>query len=243
MDDHRPPLRSLADQPCGRRSGDRDDLWSAASAGGERLYVFVDDSDLLAEPITEDQLHRLSASSLDASLIEDPEAPYGSRGWFLELDAPRGERVVTPVTAISGVTVFSTFLPEIDDSQSNPEDGQLRLCAKRGDSRNYVVFTNNGNGVFRDADRNPVRYADVTDSLVSEPFIEQHQTANAEAELEPELSDRLLDVMEILKSLFPENCKFVANYRLDIKTIRSDTGVEHIAPVPICIIQSNWKEF
>ena len=49
--------------------------------------------------------------------------------------------------------------------------------------------------------------------------------------------------MEILKSLFPENCKFVANYRMDIKTVRSDTGVEHIAPVPICIIESNWKEF
>jgi hypothetical protein len=48
--------------------------------------------------------------------------------------------------------------------------------------------------------------------------------------------------MNKLKTLFPRNCKF-ANYRIDIKTIAADTGVYLIAPVPICIIEKNWKEY
>ena len=117
------------------------------------------------------------------------------------------------------------------------------MCAKRGDSRNYVLFTVNGDGVFPDELGNIDRYRQVTDNFVSEPFLEQHQSGNREAELEPELPSRLRNVMEILKQLYPDECKFVANYRFDIKTIRSDTGIEHIAPVPVCIIESNWKEY
>jgi len=48
--------------------------------------------------------------------------------------------------------------------------------------------------------------------------------------------------MEELKTLFPNECRF-ANYRIDIKTIASDTGVVFIAPVPVCLMERNWKEF
>jgi hypothetical protein len=40
----------------------------------------------------------------------------------------------------------------------------------------------------------------------------------------------------------PPYCKFAA-YTMDLKTIRSDTGVVCIAPIPICIAPRNWKEF
>jgi hypothetical protein len=48
--------------------------------------------------------------------------------------------------------------------------------------------------------------------------------------------------MDNLKKLFPENCRF-ANYRVDIKTIAADTRVERIAPIPICLVEKNWKEY
>ena len=51
-----------------------------------------------------------------------------------------------------------------------------------------------------------------------------------------------ISVMNSLKKLFPLNCRF-GNYRIDIKAISGDTGIIFIAPVPICIVEKNWKEF
>jgi len=56
------------------------------------------------------------------------------------------------------------------------------------------------------------------------------------------LPPALSNVMNTLKQLFPRNCRF-GNYRIDIKAISGDTGVIFIAPVPICIVEKNWKEF
>ena len=33
------------------------------------------------------------------------------------------------------------------------------------------------------------------------------------------------------------------NYMVDIKTIASDTSLVCIAPVPVCLVTKNWKEF
>ena len=49
-------------------------------------------------------------------------------------------------------------------------------------------------------------------------------------------------IMESLKTLFPTTCKF-SNYRVDIKTIAADTSLVCIAPVPVCMIEKNWKEW
>ena len=35
----------------------------------------------------------------------------------------------------------------------------------------------------------------------------------------------------------------VRRTRLDIKAIAGDTGTVFIAPVPVCIVPKNWKEF
>jgi hypothetical protein len=50
------------------------------------------------------------------------------------------------------------------------------------------------------------------------------------------------DVMETLRALFPSQCRF-ANYRIDVKTVAADTSIERIAPIPVCLIEKNWKEF
>ena len=70
----------------------------------------------------------------------------------------------------------------------------------------------------------------------------QAPTAPDNASRYPSIAPHLDKVMSELRKLFPSNCKF-ANYRLDVKTLASDTGIIHIAPVPICIIEKNWKEF
>ncbi len=99
-----------------------------------------------------------------------------------------------------------------------------------------------------------MRYNDQATTLVTEAFAELGPTKNPidssdeeppEGEPPPpddELPQDLIDVMNELKRLFPDNCRF-ANYRIDIKTISADTGILHIAPVPVCIIEKNWREF
>jgi hypothetical protein len=88
-------------------------------------------------------------------------------------------------------------------------------------------------------------------TFVTNPYTEQGQTRNDDLDthdaddfgVAPNTDEakRLASVMQSLKSLFPSNCKF-SNYRIDIKTISADTGVVFIAPVPICMIEKNWKD-
>jgi hypothetical protein len=57
-----------------------------------------------------------------------------------------------------------------------------------------------------------------------------------------QLSASLQLVREELKKLFPANCRF-GNYTQNIKSLRQDTRIQFIAPVPICIEATNFKEF
>jgi hypothetical protein len=93
-----------------------------------------------------------------------------------------------------------------------------------------------------------VRFYDVA-TFVTSPYTEQAQTKNPSPSAPPpagsnadQLTPALSSVMSTLKQLFPRNCRF-GNYRIDIKAISGDTGVIFIAPVPICIVEKNWKEF
>ena len=225
-------------------TGNRDELWSISPTGGDRFYVFVDDSarlDAASLPMTEATLTELPGTFVSGDLLTGSSL-YGARGWYLMLDEAANEKVVTPASAISGILVFSTFLPEIEEEDDADAPG-TKLCAKRGDSRNYVVFTTNGNGVLTDDLGVESRFEVVSDAFVTEPFIEQGQTRNLDGSDAQPLDDRMLGVMEALKELYPPNCRFAEGYRFDIKTVRSDTGMVHIAPLPVCIRETNWKEF
>jgi len=78
--------------------------------------------------------------------------------------------------------------------------------------------------------------------VISDVFTEEGQTKNPGSQGAPDLTEAQGRLYEYLKSFFPANCRF-ANYRVDIKGVRADTGVELIAPVPVCVIEKNWKEY
>jgi len=238
-------------------TGNRENLWGGSDTIEGRFYIFVDETagfDPADLPLTQDDLFAIVAddASPDPSDPNDPinnnpqaanplivPGATGVRGWFFELQ-PK-ERVVTNAFALSGITVFSTFIPRVDPAIG--ADGGP-ACALRGISRAFAVFTTNGVGTLFDQNGVRVRTLEIS-SLATEAFVERGQTKNPPQDGQPTsdaLSAQLERVMQELMTLFPQNCKF-ANYRLDIKTISANTGVVHIAPVPVCIIEKNWREF
>jgi len=237
-------------------TGDREDLWSSNLQEG-RFYVFVDNSnpaDLTETPRNEGSLQRITV--LETTSRGDLLA--GSDGWYLVLDA--NERVVTDSFSLSGITVYSSFQPEVGiiDANGKKVSGGCsdrtftsdteNFCAKTGTSRLFVVNTTNGFGLLRDFGGQMSRYRSVK-NLVSQAFAEpgaNSEPPSGDPGDPPQEYDELtafdLEVMETLKSLFPSKCRF-ANYRIDIKTITSDTAIERIAPIPVCLIEKNWIEF
>jgi len=229
-------------------TGQRDNLWTFAAAGGERFYVFADESsdEAVTLPYTESQFVSIAldaASVSNKNYLEDK--PSGERGWFLILDGAANERMVTPPLTLSGLIFFSTYQPYLESSP-DPTEPKLVVCEKRGDSRSYSLFAFNGNGATLNSDGDWSRYRKVDDVFVSEPFVEQFQTGNTNSSgaTTPLPSD--LDfarLMEELKAeLFSPRCRFNPAYRFDIRTVRSDTGVEYIASVPICMMPTNWRQ-
>ncbi len=233
-------------------TGNREDLFSAAPLGGNRFYLFVDDTDrVLPEslPFAETDFEDLTGPvALPGSDFLQNRLD-GQRGWFLELgepalddpaDAafdPAHEKVITPATAITGITTFSTFIPA-----SRAGEAAAAPCARQGDSRNYVVLTGSGDAVLEDPSGRRVRFTTVP-TLVSEPFIEQGSTPNPEDPEAPDPCAGTEEVAELLKNeIFPAACRY-GNYRFNLSTVRADTGVECLAQIPVCIIEKNWKEF
>ena len=228
-------------------TGDRDDLWNNDGQTG-RFFVFLDDTDSLPKDANGD----LSGGPLDESDFkpiavtatapgENIETlPEGKRGWFLILDA--NERVINDAFALSGVTFFSTFKPQIEVAETT--DGPQ--CSKKGISRIFIVSTLTANPFVQppEGTTQQVSRAFEVPHFVTNPFAEPRATGNAEAGGVGEICDDPTKnaIMESLKTLFPANCKF-GNFMVDIKTIAADTSLVCIAPVPVCLIEANWKEW
>jgi hypothetical protein len=244
-------------------TGDREDLWSS-DPQAQRYYLFVDDTDLQpssALPYNESNFTPISVSTANTTADILETNPIGQRGWFLTLsvitDSTSGtpvnftERVITDSFALTGINTFSTFQPDIcfniDPSTLQCKNGSNGTCSKGGSGRIFVTFTTNANTVLTDTSGNPIRYYNAP-TFVTPPYTEQSQTKNpspgtpaAPGTNADQLTTQLTSVMNTLKKLFPRNCRF-GNYRIDIKAISGDTGVIFIAPVPICIVEKNWKE-
>lgn len=222
-------------------TGDRDDLWNNDGQTG-RFYAFIDDTDKLSVPLplTETAFTSIPVdSTLPGNNME--VMPLGQRGWYLVLDA--NERVINDPFALSGVTFFSTFKPQINvtTTKEGPQ------CSKTGFSRVFIVSTLTANPFVQPptgVSDPPSRHFEVP-HFVTNPFSEQRQTKNEEEEDDHEICDdpTKAAITESLKaSLFSPACKF-GNSMVDIKTIAADTSLVCIAPVPVCMIQKNWKEF
>jgi hypothetical protein len=246
-------------------TGDREDLW-AVTGQEERFYVFVDDShradtDL---PYTETNFERiLQDDPAGVGLDLFVSRGHGHKGWYLVLD--ENHRVITPGFSLFGVIFFSTYEPLVtvttdENCDPNTEEcpelilacdadaggDDVGFCSRTGTSRLFVVNATNADPLMP-GDDGATRYR-VIAQFVTSPFAEPGQTKNpgvggeGDGDDADQLTEEDLAIMEALKQLYPSECRFT-NYRIDIKTIASDTRVERIAAVPICIIEKNWKEF
>jgi hypothetical protein len=240
-------VAKLGRYALGFGTGDREDLWSVTGQSG-RFYLILDEGFTAMTsglPLDETSYQAISAvggEDTGASYLLDPVS--GRRpGWHIDLGTD--ERVITKAFSLSGVTVFTSYIPENQVSGGTSD----AVCSRTGQSRIFVVYTDSANAVLTLEDQK-TRFWLVSE-FVTDPYTEQSATKNppssgggtgSSGPNSDQMNDDLRRVMETLRSLFPDNCKF-ANFTLNMKTVRSDTGVVFIAPVPICIVEKNWKEF
>ncbi|MFL6262708.1 MAG: pilus assembly protein [Thermoanaerobaculia bacterium] len=229
-------------------TGDRENLWNLDGQVG-RFYLIVDENFAAGGaglPKTEASYQALDVSSGDVSASSDfvVNPPAGkNKGWFLQLTA--NERVITQTFGLAGVVIFSSFQP-----QDTVEDG---VCALGGSSHIFVVYANNGNSVMT-IGGTATRYR-VVPKFVTNPYVEQGATNNApgsgggggagggggSSSNSEQLDATQQEILQQLKKFFPKGTKF-GNYWISVSGLRSDTGYERYATVPVGIIERNWKE-
>jgi hypothetical protein len=185
----------------------------------EALYVGIDPDDLIS-PV---------ANYLFGAI------PDTMPGWYFTLGAD--EKLITEPFTLAGVSFFTFYDPvEIEISDA---------CAVGGESKIFIVntVTTTGYAVRSGTDR--TRYL-VAPVFTTQPYVEPSATKNEPTSSSTANADswttELREINADLRKLFPPGARF-ANYTLDIKTIRSDTGIVFVAPVPVAIEPHNWKEF
>lgn len=239
-----PPAVFFAGQAMGYgldfSTGDRENLWSPTTVNGGtgRFYAIIDENFTPSTPglpFTAAQYEEIAPTDAPVStgtdFLADPNAGK-NHGWYMELI--QDERLVTKPFALGGITIFSTYIPE-------ETGGGDQLCRLEGRSRLYAVFTTNANPVLGPEDpddpASPKRRFREVNDLVTNPFAEEGDRDSAENP--PGYCPT--EVMQTLMEQMPSTCEF-GNFSINIQTIRSDTGLECIAPVPVCIQTRNWKE-
>ncbi len=236
-------------------TGDREDLWFSTPEGATgiqdgRFILFVDDTGLNPAPplpLDENDLNKIQLG------VFDPLAPnyllggLGQKGWFIELEDK--ERVISQAFSLLGLTFFSSFEPDVALSGSpktcdKADVDQDKKCSKSGTSKIFLTSTTNAEPFFKDAAGNPSRYLEVSGAFVSNPFTEIGYSSGGGGGggSSDDLTDDEKEVMEAIKALFPPNCRFT-NQRVDVKLVASDTRIQRIAAVPVCVIEKNWREF
>ena len=247
-------------------TGDREDLWASYNGVLPRFYVFIDDSDdpAVTLPMREGNFAALDITSGNAAAGTDyllaASIAAGRRGWYLKFNEE--DRLITDPFSLAGVTIFSTYRPRVqvtDGTSTSPETvvcsdnkeaaDTNNTCSMRGNSRLFVMNTLNGDTYQRNVLNQVVRYRELN-FFVTNPFAEQALTRNEvsnrdgdrDGVTDTQLTQAQADIMGSLRSLFPKNCKF-SNQRIDIKTITDETEIELIAPIPVCVMEKNWKEF
>ena len=243
-------------------TGDREDLWSSYNGVLPRFYIFVDESDnpTVTLPMREGNFTAIDLTSGNAPagtdyLLASSITP-GQRGWYLKFN--EDDRLITDPFSLAGVTIFSTYRPRVQVTDGGNGGTETvvcsdkkeaadtnNTCAMRGNSRLFVMSTINGDTYQRNVLNQVVRYRELS-FFVTNPFAEQALTRNlispSTTTQTSQLTQAQTDIMNSLKALFPKNCKF-SNQRIDIKTITDETQIELIAPIPVCVMEKNWKEF
>ena len=237
-------------------TGNRWNLWDNTGEDG-RFYVILDENFVdanhdgvldgdcggtCAQPRTEasyTSIDPLDAPATGANYLFDGATGL-QRGWFFELDPD--EKVITEGFSLGGVTIFTSFVP----TQFTDSDGN---CTKAGTSRIFIVGTVTAIGYAVPpggtiSDR--ARYNEIF-QFTTPPFVERSATANPDSgtgntQHADYITDSLAVIRDELKKLQSNRCRY-AGYTQNIKTIRSDTGVVFVAPIPLCMDPTSWKEF
>jgi len=234
-------------------TGNRWNLWDFETAQEGRFYALLDqdwsdsDRDGVLDEIGGSPLTEANYTLVDPDDLVTPIANYlfGEvadgllPGWYfpLELD----EKLITEAFTLSGVSFFTVFHP----LQVELQGQNSGVCAFSGESKIFVVNTVTTKGyAVQEGTTDRTRYV-IAPTFTTQPFVEQSLTQNAPTTSQNNAdtwTDALAEVNADLKKLFPPGARF-ASYTLDIKTIRSDTGIVFVAPVPVAIEPHNWKEF
>jgi Neisseria PilC beta-propeller domain len=229
-------------------TGDRENLWGFNGQEG-RFYMILDDNFTANQlgtgylPLDETSYIKIDPETgappgtTSSDFLVSPETGY-QRGWFMALDAD--ERVITQAFGLAGIIIFSGYKPQVDIEVN--QDRQ-QVCSRGGDSRIFVVYANNA-GALMTVDGARSRYR-VVPEFVTNPYVEQSATKNPNDRTPDNNSEQLspeqLEILATLKKLFPPGTKF-GNYWISVSGIRSDTGYERYATIPIGIVERNWKE-
>jgi Tfp pilus tip-associated adhesin PilY1 len=229
-------------------TGDRENLWGFDGQEG-RFYMILDDNFNAGQlgtgflPLDEtsylpiDPETGAPPGTTSADFLLSPQTGF-QRGWFMRLEPD--ERVITQAFGLAGIIIFSGYQPQVD-IESNQDKQQV--CSRGGDSRIFVVYANNA-GALMTVDGAKSRYR-VVPEFVTSPYVEQGATKNPNDRVPDNNSERLtpdqLEILATLKKFFPAGTRF-GNYWISVSGIRSDTGYERYATIPIGIIQRNWKE-
>jgi hypothetical protein len=246
-------------------TGNRWNLWDSSGVDG-RFYTILDDNfadpnrdgvlDISCTGCTQ-PLTEASYTAVDPDAAFDPSSPIyylydggggnSLRGWYMDLGTD--EKVITEAFSLAGVSIFTSFEP----TASTNDDG---TCSRAGESKIFIVGSVTALGYAIPpggtlADR--ARFTRIP-QFTTPPFVEQSATANpgtggggsggsggggSHADF---MTETLKLIRDELKTLQSTRCKY-ANYTQNIKTIRSDTGVVFVAPIPVCIDPTSWKEF
>jgi hypothetical protein len=238
-------------------TGIRWDLWNDNAITG-RFYNILDQGwiDSPGESTPRDGVAEAACASCPQPLTEsvyigiDPDDNvsatanylYGNiavdklPGWYFTLDAD--EKLITEPFTLSGITFFTVFVPvetEVDD-----------VCALGGESKIFVVNTVTTAGYAIQAGATERTRYIIAPTFTTQPYVESSATKNEPSSSSTANADswttELREINADLRKLFPPGARF-ANYTLDIKTIRSDTGIVFVAPVPVAVEPHNWKEF
>src|SRR5690606_32135440 len=129
--------------------------------------------------------------------------------------------------SLAGVTTFTMF-----DPVSTQTGG---VCAQGGESRIFIINTANAAGYAIDPEsQERTRFA-IVPVLSTGVYAEPSGTKN---QVPPGMGDpwteEIQQIYSDLKKLYPPNARF-SNRTINLRSIRSDTGIEFIAPVPVAI--------
>ncbi|MEM9290196.1 MAG: hypothetical protein AAGD01_00780 [Acidobacteriota bacterium] len=225
-------------------TGDREDLWSdRTSPVTGQFYVVVDDAYVQGDvgsslPLDPDDLTEVD---IDSTARSSDNYLESGNGWYFELRD--GERQISNPFSIGGVTIFSSYQPDVVPTTN-------AACARTGESRVYIVFTTNGNGLQAADGGGFSRYRAISE-FITNSYVESSLTQNesnpssSSNSGQPTTNDVLTDSLEALmlelRDLLPDNCQF-SGATLNLKASRTGTGQVFIAPIPICIVEHNWRE-